>query len=110
MAEPYPFDRPFWIVSVSFPARHAPPKLPPHRSRLLRRAEAIAAQCGGSPYVYSHTSDMEAIGATFSTALAFEAGDTNAYTAMRRIAGAFKGHGVAIDFDPEDVTYPADWP
>ena len=108
MACNFPFDRPFWIVNVSFPARCAPPKRPACASQLLRRAEALASHYGGSPYMMSRDSDMTQPGATFGVALAFEAGDANTATAINRIRAAFSGHGVDVSFDPDEITYPAE--
>lgn len=110
----FPFDRPHWTISVSFPV-----KLLPSKDRILAAVEDYAQTCGGAPAGRCWPIP-EFCGRpgydTFGVAIAFEAGDANgkdfAGLIRKRIAEKCSSDGlnaddILVSFDPEDVTYPA---
>jgi hypothetical protein len=110
----FPFDRPHWTISVSFPVR-----LLPSKDRIFSAVEdyaqmrggASAGRCWPTP-AFCGRPGYE----TFGVAIAFEAGDANgkdfAWSVRKRMAENCPSDGlnaddVLVSFDPEDVTYPA---
>jgi hypothetical protein len=108
MPEPFPFDRPHWSVSVSFPTRFAPAKRAPHTSHLIRRAVEIAQRHGGAHEMSAWDADMAKPGASFGCSLAFEEGDANTGSAIKRLSADLARYGVSVEFNPDCVTYPAE--
>lgn len=93
----FPFDRPHWLVSVSFSAEHLAQK-----DAIEHQLEMIAASRGGSPYMSSSSST------DFGFSYAFEAGDANTNGFIHLVQSKLAGFNPEVTFDAEDVTYPAE--
>jgi hypothetical protein len=109
----FPFDRPHWLVEVSFPIG-----LLPMKDKILDAVEEDAEKKGAARGCriwpkpdFSGRPGYD----TFSTTIAFEEGDANVADFVRgigqRMAEVFAADGlkteeVRVSFNPEDVTYP----
>lgn len=102
----FPFDRPHWTVSVSFPLEHLA-----RQKEIEARVSELAESRGGTISMSSQPT-AEFAGRegyrTFGFAVVFEAGDANADGFIRLVQGALAAYGVSVEHDPEDVTYPAE--
>ena len=97
--EDFPYDRPHWLVSVSFSGEHLYQK-----DALQHQLEMIAASRGGSPYMGSSTPSTGEFGWSF----AFEAGDANTDGFIHLVQTKLAGFNPEVTFDEEDITYPAE--
>lgn len=101
----FPFDRPHWVIAVSFPVEFLDRK-----DALMKDVERAADMRGGAFSMMSQPAPGF-VGKpgyeTFSFAVAFEAGDENLQGFKHMICRDLGKYGVSTHFDPEDIIFPA---
>ena len=104
--EDHPFDKPHCIVSVSFPLEYLA------RSPFLgAQVDKMSEERGGTqigPCVPLPEFAGREGYKTFGFAVAFEAGDANTEGFIGAVAEGLAAFGVTTEFNPEDITYPAE--